>query len=127
LPSAPFPSTLYTMTTASLKSSFDEWQVDAPWADWNGRRRLAVALLIGLPFLVGGLALIGSLGTSLCAVWGGQCTPEEEQEIRTLSTVVWVNYFVIIASFTLLFLLRRRVFWLVAAVLGLIGFLDVVL
>jgi hypothetical protein len=115
------------MATASLKSSFNEWQVGAPWADWTGRRRLAVALLIGLPLLVGGLALVRSLGTSLCAVWGGQCTPEEEQEIRTLSTVVWVNYFVIIASFALLFLLRRRIFWLVAVILGLIGFLDVVL
>ena len=44
-----------------------------------------------------------------------------------LSTIVWASYLVIVASFAVLFLLRRRVFWLVATVLGLFGFLDVLL
>lgn len=115
------------MTESSLRSRFDVWQTGAPWPEWNRRRRLAVALLFCLPILVGGLALLGALGTSFCGVWGGQCTPEEEQEIRVLSTIFWASYFVIVVSFAALFVLRRRVFWLVATVLGLFGFLDVLL
>ena len=115
------------MTERSLRSRFDVWQIGAPWGEWSPRRRVAVALLFCLPVLVGGFAVLGALDTSFCGVWGGQCTPEEEQEIRVLSTIFWASYVVIVGSFAVLFLLRRRVFWMVATVLGLLGFLDVLL
>ena len=115
------------MSTMPVRSRFESWRSEAPWAVWDGRRRLAVALLFTLPFLIGGAALVASLAVGLCGLGEGPCTAEEEQQIAVLSTVVWASYCVVVAGAGLLFLLRRRLFWLVGAVLGLLGFLDLVL
>jgi hypothetical protein len=112
------------MIGTSLRSQFDGWRIEAPWAEWTRRRRVMVALLFVVPILVGGLAFLGAFSLSWCGVWGGECTPEEEHGIAVLSTVVLVNYVVVLAGLVAMFVLRRRVFWLVAAVLGVIGLVD---
>ena len=113
------------MSDLLLRRRFEEWKVGAPWADWNRRRRLGVGLLFGLAVLVGGVAFAGAFWTSWCGISGGQCAPEEDRAIRVLSMVFWASYLAAVAGCALMFLLRRRVFWAVATVVGLIGFLDV--
>ncbi len=113
------------MSDILLRRRFEEWKLRASWADWNWRRRLGVGVFFGLAVLVGGVAFAGAFWTSWCGIWGGQCTPEEERAIRRLSMLFWASYLSVDVGCAVVFLLRRRVFWAVATVLGLIGFLDV--
>ena len=113
------------MSHILLRRRFEEWKFRAPWADWNWRRRLGLGVFFGLAVLVGGVAFAGAFWTSWCGIWGGQCTPDEERAIRGLSLLFWASYLAVVVGCAVMFLLRRRVFWGVATVLGLIGFLDV--
>ena len=106
------------MSRTSLRNSLASWRGEAPWPEWTRRRRVKVGIGLGVPFLVGSLAWMFAFSVGWCALWGGECSPEENRQIA-VAVAVFIGCVVALGAATLIvFVLRREFMWLACGLLA---------
>jgi len=68
--------------------------------------------MLGVPLLVGALALLAGFSVGWCNLFGGQCSPEENRQLAVAAAVYLGSGAVFVFDSVIVFVLRRRFTWL---------------